>query len=241
MELGSGGGDLLWLTRALGVGWTLCGEDHLWAGAREKGRSPSQGLAKGTFSDSVTAISSGWYVPYPVQSTTNRYVPRGMYLGTPFRYVPVHTRHVGHVTMYLCPLNRESDNKEHPPHPPSIHPIPSHPTRPCPAWDNVISPQTALDVGHQTRKALDDAGREAPKFLPAVVCPMCLSVRSPAERAHARYQCCVLPLPVDTMRKRLWLRYLTQDAGMRSPVRCVVLRCRRCLAAFFLPPLLIPL
>lgn len=137
-----GGGSAL-ADQGPGVGWTLCGEGHLWAGAREGGRSPSQGLAKGTFSDSVFSDSdtSGRYVPCPVRSTTNRYVPMGMYLDTPFRYVPLHARHVGHVSCIFSLSNREQQQREHPPHHPSI-PIPSHPTRPCPAWDNVISPDS---------------------------------------------------------------------------------------------------
>ena len=141
VELGSGGGDLLWLTRAPGA-WdgTLCGEDHLWAGVREEGRSPSQGLAKGTFSDSVTATAAaGTYrIRYkaPRIDTYRWECTWVLRFGT---YLP--TSAVS--ALYLCIFSPriERNNKESTT--PPIHPIPSHPTRPCPlAWDNVISPDS---------------------------------------------------------------------------------------------------
>lgn len=142
VELGSGGGDLLWLTRAPAWDGLCAVRATLWAGAREEGRSPSQGLAKGTFSDSVTATATAAAGTYRIRykSTANRYVPMGMYLDTPFRYVPVHIRHGGHVPMYPAFESRGQQQRAAPDHP--SPPIPSHPTRPCPGWDNVISPDS---------------------------------------------------------------------------------------------------
>lgn len=116
-------GGICFADQGPGRGMGLCAvKGHLWAGAREEGRSPSQGLAK--FSDSDT---SGWYVPYPVQSTTNRYVPMGMYLETPFGYVPVHVPPCRPCTMYLFGFESR-EQQQRPTIHPSIHPILCHPT-----------------------------------------------------------------------------------------------------------------
>lgn len=68
--------------------------------------------------------------------------------------------------MYPCIHSLiESNNKDGQHHTLIIHLIPSHPSTP---FDNVISLRQRWIVGHQTRKAVDGAGEEPPKFLPTV-------------------------------------------------------------------------
>lgn len=191
-----------------GRGMGFCAvKGHLWAGAREEGRSPSQGLAK--FSDSDT---SGWYVPYPVQSTTNRYVPMGMYLGTPFRYVPVHVPPCRPCTMYLFGFESREQQQR-----PTIHPsIPSyaipHPPMPCLGQCDLPRQLWMLAIKRAKHSMRRDEKHRS-------FSPMCVwSVRPPAERAHARYLNCLFKASIymtasdfrltlcRSMRKRPWLR-----------------------------------
>ena len=162
----------------------MCGEDHLWAGAREEGRSPSQGLAKGTFSDSVTTTHAAGTYPYLVQSPTNRYVPMGHVLGYS---VWVRTCLRPAVSaMYQCifPRRIEQQQQQRPSIHPPTHPILSHPTRPSPAWDNVISPDSIRCRPSNAQRHLMKRDEKHRSFsLMCLVCPSCCPS---AGRARAR-------------------------------------------------------
>lgn len=165
-----------------GVGWTLCGEGHTLGRGQGGGEEPKSGPGqRDVFRFSDSDISSR-YVPYPVQSTTNRYVPMAMYLDTPFRYVPIHVRHVGHVPCIFFPLeSRASTKSTHHTTPIHPNPIPSHPSMPCLGQCDLPRQHWMLAIKRAKHLMKRDEKHRSFSLLWSV----CLSVRSRAERAHA--------------------------------------------------------
>lgn len=122
----------------------------------------------------------------------------GMYLDTPFRYVPVHLPPCRACTMYLFAVSRieRATTKSIHHHTPPIHPntIPSHPSMPCLGQCDLPRQRWMLAIKHAKHLMKRDEEHRSFSLLCGLVCLSVLSVRSQAERARTRTSAISLPL-----------------------------------------------